>query len=73
MFDKYIAGTVSPEEYEQSIPLCCSLRTFNEHAEALMLCWGLMDAIKADRNMNCGGCEYAVPPRHNSTHTNTQD
>lgn len=60
MFDKTLAGVVSPEEYEQSIPTCCALRTFDEHANYLMLCWGLVAAVKEDRLLNCGECEYAT-------------
>lgn len=52
-------NSLTPEEYEKAIPECCSLKTYDEHADYLMLCWGLVSAINNNREMNCGICEYA--------------
>jgi hypothetical protein len=32
--------------YEEWIPPCCKLQTFRDHADYLLLCWGLLVDIK---------------------------
>ena len=51
---------ITERVYEQHIPSCCKLRTFNEHAEILGFCWGLMNSIP--NGHNCGTCEFNVDP-----------
>lgn len=57
--------------YEANIPECCSLKTFQEHADELMLCWGITAAIESgtSKKNNCGICEYNKDnnvPNHSS-------
>ena len=52
-------------EYEAAIPGCCRLRTFDEHAEVLMLCWGITKHIRngGEGTMSpCGICEFNAEP-----------
>jgi hypothetical protein len=54
---------MTPEEiqkYEKAIPDCCRFRTFSEHCDYLMLCWGILSAIKANEPMKCVSCEFAT-------------
>ena len=54
---------VSAAEYQAAIPGCCRLRTFEEHAEVLMLCWGLTSQIQSrSPDRSCGMCEYNAEP-----------
>jgi len=54
---------VSAEEYQAAIPGCCRLRTFEEHAEVIMLCWGLTSRILSGYpERSCGMCEYNAEP-----------
>ncbi len=51
--------------YEQNIPSCCKLRTFDEHAEILGFCWGLLNGANDPDFKNgdkCGMCEFNVDP-----------
>ena len=48
---------VTEAEYQAAIPKCCFYQTSQEHVESLMLCWGLLSAIKGGYPMNCGNCE----------------
>jgi len=48
------------EIYEAAIPDCCQFRTYQEHHDWLMLCWGLLSAIKEQQPMDCGMCEFAT-------------
>ena len=55
----------SAEEYQAAIPGCCRLRTFEEHAEVIMLCWSITSCIQRgnERLMSpCGMCEYNAEP-----------
>lgn len=51
-------------QYEAAIPDCCELRTADEHAKSLMLCWGITKAIEqglTQKDSNgCQSCEYCV-------------
>lgn len=52
-------------EYEKNIPSCCKLRTFNEHADILGFCWGILNGVNNPdfKNGNkCGICEFNVDP-----------
>ncbi len=51
---------ITPEIYEKSIPSSCSLKTYELHADQLMLCWGLTHSIKVGKIHVCGICEYAI-------------
>lgn len=44
--------------YEAHIPSCCSLRTLSEHADSLMLCWGVTSSMESATVTDCGSCEY---------------
>lgn len=53
----------SPEEYQAAIPGCCRLRTFQEHAEVLMLCWGITSQLQnGTKETPCGMCEFNAEP-----------
>lgn len=56
--DKVI--NITPEVYEKAIPSSCSLKTYELHADKLMLCWGLTHSIKVGKIHTCGICEYSV-------------
>lgn len=49
---------ISKEVYEQNIPSCCSYKTWEEHAESMMFCWGLVDAINKNQLMDCSDCLF---------------
>ena len=54
---------ITEEMYQAAIPGCCRLRTYEAHAEELMLCWGLLQQIRTDsKNTPCGMCEYNAEP-----------
>ena len=46
------------KDYEISIPSCCLYKTWKEHAESMMFCWGLVDAINKNQLMDCSGCQF---------------
>lgn len=43
------------ERYAAAIPACCSYRSIEAH-EAILLCWGLLDAVERGTPMDCSGC-----------------
>jgi hypothetical protein len=45
------------EEYQKAIPKCCKYQTVEEHANYMLLCWGLLSAIKHNEEMDCGTCD----------------
>lgn len=46
-------------KYEAAIPSCCELQTFEEHANQLMICWGVAYAVEYSSSKTpCGECEY---------------
>ena len=51
---------ITLEVYEKAIPSSCSLKTYELHADELMLCLGLINSIKVGKIHNCGICEYSV-------------
>lgn len=54
---------ITPLSYQSAIPGCCRLRTYEEHAEELMLCWGLLHQIRSgSEQATCGMCEYNAEP-----------
>ena len=54
---------ITAEEYQAAIPDCCKLRTFEEHAEILMLCWGITKQIETgSEQTTCGMCEFNAEP-----------
>lgn len=55
LFQQELAGAISEQEYEASIPKECSLPS-TEHFNT-MLCYGLMAAIRKGQMMNCNGCD----------------
>jgi len=57
LFQLELAGCVSEELYEKSIPPECSLPTARLHAQNLMLCYGLMAAINRGERQDCSGCD----------------
>jgi hypothetical protein len=53
-------------EYAAAIPKCCSRQTLEQHVD-MMLCWGLVAAIRNGRTMDCSCCplsteQVATPP-----------
>lgn len=63
MTNKSHSRGVTQEQYQAAIPGCCRLRTFEEHAEIIMLCWGLTRQIQTrSAKSPCGMCEYNVEP-----------
>jgi len=48
------------KKYEAAIPECCHYQTFKEHAERLLLCWGILSAMKRNEKMVCLFCELAT-------------
>lgn len=51
------------EKYQAAIPKCCEFQTFEEHAEMLMLCWGLARQVRTGGDATpCGICEYNNTP-----------
>ena len=58
-----ISSRITAEEYQAAIPGCCRLRTFEEHAEVIMLCWGLTSRIQnRSPKSPCGMCEFNAEP-----------
>ena len=55
LFEQELAGAITEELYEKSIPDDCSM-PMQVHVQG-MLCWGLMAAIRAGHTMNCDGCD----------------
>lgn len=54
---------ISKAAYVAAIPGCCRLRTYEEHAEELMLCWGIISQLKHNSpDTPCGICEFNVEP-----------
>ena len=56
---------ITEETYQAAIPGCCRLRTFEEHAEILMLCWGITRHIHNGNEgpmSPCGICEFNAEP-----------
>lgn len=51
---------ITIEQYEAAIPECCEFRSYEEHANMLLLCWGLRAAVEAGIPMDCTGCELAT-------------
>lgn len=51
---------VTEEVYAAHIPVCCDYQGMKAHVNGLMLCWGLMSALEAGREMDCRGCELAT-------------
>jgi hypothetical protein len=51
----------TPEAYAAAIPACCERQTIEEHA-CMLLCWGLVNAVRAGRDMDCSGCDLATRP-----------
>jgi hypothetical protein len=46
-------------KYELFIPKCCELRTFDDHLDHVLLCWGITAAMEENRDKSsCGNCEY---------------
>lgn len=47
--------------YEYYIPKDCKLRTFEQHANILMLCWGYLENLRRGvTTKQCGwACEYS--------------
>ena len=41
---------ITKKYYEKHIPKCCRLKTYKEHAEQLMLCWGLVRDLEEGKN-----------------------
>lgn len=56
----YMQNNVIPTDYQAAIPGCCEFQTVEEHAQVLMLCWGLLAAMNNNEKMDCSGCEYAT-------------
>jgi hypothetical protein len=51
------------KKYQASIPKCCDYQTYEEHAEYLMLCWGLAHQVRTNGNpTSCGICECNNTP-----------
>lgn len=51
------------KKYQAAIPKCCELQTFEEHAEIIMLCWGITYQIRnSTESTNCGICEFNTSP-----------
>lgn len=51
------------EKYQAAIPDCCELRTFEQHAEELLFCWGLANQVRENKEpIKCGMCEYNTDP-----------
>ena len=57
LFSIDLAGSFSPEEYEDSIPKCCEYQGLEAHMNGLMLCWSLTAAIENGERVDCKGCE----------------
>jgi hypothetical protein len=54
------ADEVAPDDFEAryaaAIPTCCGYQTLREHVDALLLCWGLVAALRVGKPMDCTGC-----------------
>lgn len=48
------------QQYERAIPASCALRTFEQHADELLLCWGVSRAIEHGTDVKCGICPMAT-------------
>ena len=57
LFQQELAGCISEQLYEKSIPPECSLQTADDHAKNLMLCYGLMSSIRKGERHDCSGCD----------------
>lgn len=47
---------ITEEAYRSAIPAHCEM-TFEQHVDG-WLCWGLAEAVRNDRPMNCGSCMF---------------
>jgi hypothetical protein len=48
-------------DYEAAIPKCCGAgKTWDEHWENLMLCWGLLNCMEENKPTDtlCKDCEF---------------
>jgi hypothetical protein len=55
LFQQELAGCLTEQEYERSIPDACSM-PMQVHLQG-MLCWGLVRAIERGHRQNCDGCD----------------
>lgn len=55
LFEQELAGAITEELYEKSIPSDCAM-PMQVHVQG-MLCWGLMSAIRKGHRMNCDNCD----------------
>lgn len=67
LFDYELAGCLTEDYYEASIPARCAFQVYRSHANSLMLCWGLVSAIESGERMDCTGCDME---RRNSSRMN---
>jgi len=52
---------VTEQEYQAAIPKCCRWRTFQEHWDALGLCWGITHGlIQKQGESYCDTCDENV-------------
>jgi hypothetical protein len=56
LFEQELAGCITEELYEKSIPQECSMQTMELH-NSMMLCWGLMASIRKGQRQDCSGCD----------------
>jgi hypothetical protein len=50
---------LTEEAYAAAIPACCERQTLEAH-KSMLLCWGLVAATEAGRQMNCADCDLAT-------------
>jgi hypothetical protein len=54
---------MTKDDYQKAIPTCCIHRTFEEHADNMLFCWGITSGLvqeqgesycdKCSENLNC--------------------
>jgi hypothetical protein len=57
LYQYELAGCLTEEVYQASIPKECSVQSVQGHMDIIGGCWGLMASIRKGHRMNCGDCE----------------
>lgn len=66
---------MSEDEYQKAIPTCCTHKTVDEHAKAMLYCWGITAGfVQAQGESYCDGCsENANLTNHKKGQSNERN
>jgi hypothetical protein len=52
---------MTKDDYQKAIPLCCSHKTADEHAEVMLYCWGITAGfVQTQGESYCEGCSENI-------------